>query len=104
MLLVVIDERIGRAAGPVETLVAFSPASVGIEVLNGWRALDQGCVFCHQIRCQCAQWRDVVDDPNAASMSRKHQVGLVRMYHKITHSHRGKIACLVLRPMLAAIY
>src|SRR5580704_959479 len=103
LLLVIIDERVGWPAGSVETLVALRPSSVGIEPLNGWRPLDQGSVFCHQIGRQSAQWRNIVNDPNSASVSREHLIGLTRLHHKITHRYRGKVASLVLSPMLPAI-
>ncbi len=72
LLLVIIDERVGGPARSVETLVALSPASVGVEPLNGWRPFDQGSVLCHQIGRQGAQRRNIVDDPDSASVGREH--------------------------------
>ena len=103
MLLVIIDKRVGGTAGPGETGITLRPASVSVEILNGRRAFDETSILCHQIWCKSTQRRNVVDDPNAPSMSGEHQIRRARMHHEIAYSYRGKIASLVLRPVLTAI-
>ena len=46
----------------------------------------QHSFFGHQIRRKRAQGRDVVDDPDTATMCRQNQIGLARMHHDIAHS------------------
>src|SRR5207245_8647510 len=78
-LLVIGDESIRRAAGPGEALISFNPSPVGVEVLNGRRSFEHGCLFFHQLGLQLAKRRNVINDPDAAPVCSQYQVGLARM-------------------------
>src|SRR5580704_10328978 len=67
-LLVVGDGCVTRTADADEGLVTLCPTGVSIEVLHCRPAFDEGRFFRHDVRSQCTQRRDVVDDPDAASM------------------------------------
>src|SRR2546429_4667460 len=57
----------------------------------------------HHLRSQLAKRCDVVHDPNAASMSRQHEVRFARMHHDVADGYGWKLMALVLRPVLSAI-
>src|SRR5579863_9547943 len=71
-LLVVIDERIGWPAWSGEARITLRPASIGVEILNGRRTFDESSVFRHQVRSKSTKRRNIVDDPDAASVGCQH--------------------------------
>ena len=56
----------------------------------------------HVVR-ERAQRRQVVDDPDAASVRRQHQIAVARMDLEISHRHARELAAAELRPVPAAV-
>src|SRR5512140_715418 len=71
---VVRDGRIFGTAMPRERIISFRPSAISVEVLNGVASLQEDCVLRKNISRKLPQWTYVVDDPNAASMRRQHQI------------------------------
>src|SRR5205809_7375218 len=95
-LLVIGDESIRRAAGPGEALMSFNPSAVGVEVLNGRRSFERGCLFFHQLGLQRAKRRNVINNPDAAPVCSQYQLGLARMHADVAACHSRAIAHLAL--------
>ena len=102
-LLVIGDESIRWTAETGEAFIAFRPAAVGIEVLDGRRSFEDGGILLHQVRLELAKRRNVVNDPDAPSMCSQHQIGLTGLNGDIADCRGREIAALVLRPALAAV-
>src|ERR1700737_3695357 len=70
-LLVVGDLRLCGPATATKRFVPLRPSTGNFEVLHGWPARNQDGLLRHQVGSQRPQRRNIVDDSNAAAVSRK---------------------------------
>ena len=102
--LVVSDGRAARRIVAGVAGVALGPAAVALDALLDRRAGEKrGCA--RQRRGgQLSQRADVVDHPDAAAVSRQHQIVLALLQRDVAHGEAvGEIVRLELRPRLTAV-
>ena len=97
------DLGAARRIGAAELRIAFRPAAIALESL-----LDRACrQETEPVRCrvgQRAQRHQIINDPNAASVGRDHQVMVPMLNSQIPHRDGREIAALKLRPVRALIH
>src|SRR5581483_8038936 len=101
--LVIRNRCFFRTILSVEGVCSLRPSALGLHPLHRRRSRQEACVFLHDFRRQRTERRDVVDDPDAATVRSQHEIVGARLNDKIIHSYGWEAAALVLRPALAAI-
>src|SRR5438105_14521738 len=96
--LVVGDHGPARGILTRERRVAFRPAALPGDALLRRPPRQERGILRQRLLRERAQRRQVVDDPDSASMRRDHQVAVARLDLEVAHRHRGEIAPLPLRP------
>src|SRR3982750_1983842 len=72
--LVVRNESVRRAPWTGKAFISLGPTTICIDVLDSRPGRDKGRILRHQFRSQSAKRGDIIDDPDAATVSRQHQV------------------------------
>src|SRR5687768_10719269 len=93
---------IGRIV-PDERSAATRPAALRINALLHRTRGNKARFLPEQIGTERTQRRDVVNDPDAASVGPQNKIVFARMDRQVAHRHRWKSASLELRPGFAAI-
>ena len=60
--------------------------------------------LCASVAASASQRRDVVHDPDPATVRRDHEIVIARMDREVAHGDRRQVATLVPRPVLAAVH
>ena len=102
--LIVGDGGVLRPSGAVKRVVALTPPAVGLQILHRAARRQQRGLGRENLRSQRAQRRNVVNDPDAASMRCQHQVALALLDDDVAHGHGREVGALVLCPVIAAIH
>src|SRR5438067_9159630 len=90
-------------ARTVEGICAFWPSGKSLQPLCPFGDREEASFLLHDSGIKRAERRDVIDDPNTPTMSRKHQIIGAWLNHQVVNSHRWEGAALVLRPTLTAV-
>src|SRR3569623_1975111 len=100
---VVLDHRALRRIVAGERRVAVGPAAARRPALLR-RAAGKECGRMLQRRIrERTQWREIVDDPDAAAVRRDDQIALARVNLDLAHRDVGEVVTLELRERLAAV-
>ena len=103
LVLVVGDHCLIRRIRAGILRVAVHPSGKGRHALHSRRDLHEHRLFGQRVRSERAERRDVVDDPDAASVRGDHQVVVPGMNDQVAHRDAGQVASLVLGPLPAAV-
>ena len=102
--LVVRDQRAARRVLADERGIALRPAAARKHALLRWPSGNERHVLRQQLVRERAQGRQVVDDPDAASVRRQHQIAVAGMDLEIAHRHARELAAAELRPVPASVH
>ena len=102
-LLVIGDHRAIGGIVPHEIGITFRPATIALDALFHRCRGHQRDVGGHHRGRQVAQWRHVVDHPDAAAMRGQHQIIALLGLHDVAHGDGREIAGAELFPVRTAI-
>src|SRR5690349_13967137 len=103
LLLVISDDRGVRWIRPGIHGAPIRPAAAGFESLLRGLRREERRVLPHDFGSKLPKRRDVVHNPDAAAVGGKHEVRFAGMNNDVADRHVGKIAALVLSPVLSAV-